>query len=333
MHAEMKKVIFIGGTSFSGSTFLDMILANDPRGFSCGEVRALFHPWRPHHFNPECGCGDENCEVWRQVLQNGEKNLYETIFSLFDVDFILDSSKDLFWIKKQMRYLGKQNVEVKNVLIWKTPLELAYSFKKRGRLKEWKKSWINYHRAYFTLIGPHLAVKYSDLTKDEKALIKICEYLEIPYFAEKIHYWEKTHHTLFGNTSAKIHLYAKDSEKFQRKQIELLSLADKTDSNAQIEYRNVYYETVKERALIEWVERELKSDSYFEKLMVILDSAGTYEKSDLQRKINEIELPMAKIRAKKLISIVAHSPFTRLKLKIIKFLNKTGIGVNTCHFL
>ncbi|HDH57681.1 MAG TPA: hypothetical protein ENF16_03625, partial [Bacteroidetes bacterium] len=199
----MKKVIFIGGTSFSGSTFLDMILANDPRGFSCGEVRALFHPWRPHHFNPECGCGDENCEVWRQVLQNGEKNLYETIFSLFDVDFILDSSKDLFWIKKQMRYLGKQNVEVKNVLIWKTPLELAYSFKKRGRLKEWKKSWINYHRAYLTLIGPHLAVKYSDLTKDEKALIKICEYLEIPYFAEKIHYWEKTHHTLFGNTSAK----------------------------------------------------------------------------------------------------------------------------------
>ena len=58
----MKKVIFIGGTSYSGSTFFDMILANDPKGFSCGEVNALFNPYRPHHTDPLCGCGDINCD-------------------------------------------------------------------------------------------------------------------------------------------------------------------------------------------------------------------------------------------------------------------------------
>ena len=45
----MKQVIFVGSTSYSGSTFFDMTLGNDPTGFSCGEVYAFFHPFRPHH--------------------------------------------------------------------------------------------------------------------------------------------------------------------------------------------------------------------------------------------------------------------------------------------
>ena len=120
----MKKVIFIGGTSYSGSTFLDMILANDPKGFSCGEVHALFNPYRPHHIRPDCGCGDDNCNTWNKIKKGGKKKLYETLFDIFpDTEFIIDSSKNPFWIKYQMNICSSKNIETINVLIFKNPLD------------------------------------------------------------------------------------------------------------------------------------------------------------------------------------------------------------------
>ena len=51
-----KKVVFIGGSSYSGSTFLDMILStNGDNGFFADEVSA-FYLYRSHHINPECRC-------------------------------------------------------------------------------------------------------------------------------------------------------------------------------------------------------------------------------------------------------------------------------------
>ena len=58
-----RMVIFVGGTSFSGSTLVDMMLANDPAGLSCGEVYAIFYPYRRHHLLvDELGNGVD----WRQ---------------------------------------------------------------------------------------------------------------------------------------------------------------------------------------------------------------------------------------------------------------------------
>jgi hypothetical protein len=96
----MKTVIFVGGTSYSGSTLLDMILSNDPRGFSCGEVYAMFWPYSPRHVKPVCMCGTHNCGVWETARTRGEEHVYETIFQYYpETDFIVDSSKDVFWIE------------------------------------------------------------------------------------------------------------------------------------------------------------------------------------------------------------------------------------------
>jgi hypothetical protein len=59
----MKKLINIYGTARSGSTMLDLILGNDPKGFSLGEVANWFYPWRTHHFDIKCGCGIYPCPV------------------------------------------------------------------------------------------------------------------------------------------------------------------------------------------------------------------------------------------------------------------------------
>ncbi|MHC4179030.1 MAG: hypothetical protein ACYSWU_16065, partial [Planctomycetota bacterium] len=117
-----KTVIFVGGTSYSGSTFFDMTLANDPEGFSCGEVSALFFPYRPHHIEPDCGCSDSDCSIWRRLLGNGYADFFPAIFErLPEVDFIVDSSKDVFWIAKQLKALRKHGIRAKHVLIWKDP--------------------------------------------------------------------------------------------------------------------------------------------------------------------------------------------------------------------
>lgn len=312
----MKQVIFIGGTSYSGSTLLDMILAHDPKGFSCGEVRALFHPWRPHHVNPECGCGEETCDVWRQVLQHGEDALYETIFDRFDADFIVDSSKDLFWMKRQTETLRRKNIDVEHILIWKTPLELAYSFKKRGRLKEWKKSWINYQRAYFALISKYRAIKYSDLTTNESTLEALCDYLEIPHFPDKSQYWLKTHHTLFGNTAAKIHLYSQDSEKFVKDKNELITTSAENDWNASENYRSVYYHMIEDRSLIDFVDRKTHYNSYFEKIEQVLTSKGQDGKPELEVEFRQVKMPLIQLQFKKMRSLLFHSFLAPLKLNL-----------------
>ena len=214
---EGKKVIFIAGTSYSGSTLLDMILANDPKGFSCGEIIHLFDPFWPEHFDHVCGCGDVKCDVWRRVLKNGADKLHDTIFEIYpDISFITDSSKDPYWIYWRTKELSKKNIQVKNLLIWKTPLELAHSFRKRNRTIDSTEFWESYHRLYFTLIKDWMAVKYSDFVQKRESLEKICEYLGIPYYSSKYQYWDKKHHTKFENISLKINLFEPDYGNYKR---------------------------------------------------------------------------------------------------------------------
>jgi hypothetical protein len=57
----MRKLINICGTSYSGSTMLDLIIGNDDKGFSLGEIYAWFRPYRTHHLNIKCSCDGIDC--------------------------------------------------------------------------------------------------------------------------------------------------------------------------------------------------------------------------------------------------------------------------------
>ena len=119
-----RRVVFVQGTAYSGSTFFHLMLANDPAGFACGEVHGLFRPHVDGHVNRICSCGDPQCQLWPQVLARGEEELYASIFSLRpEVRLIVDSSKQPFWIRTQNRRLARANIRYDNILIWKTPLE------------------------------------------------------------------------------------------------------------------------------------------------------------------------------------------------------------------
>jgi len=258
----MKKVIFIGGSSYSGSTMLDMMLANSPEGFSVGEVHALFRPFRPHHFNPECGCANTGCDFWLQVREAGEKNLYKTIFSLLpEISFIVDSSKDPWWIEKQSQNLQAQGIETRHLLIWKKPAAFAHSMLKRKR-KGWMKSWKNYYRLYFSLIPDYVSVAYSELAQNpDEILQKVCSQISIPYHQNQKKFWQKQHHTLFGNDSAKIHL--REESRPTSPAGDDTSIREKNEQ----EHRSIYHDLSYLESLPTRVRRAIKSDPDLEKII------------------------------------------------------------------
>jgi hypothetical protein len=279
----LEKVIFIGGTSYSGSTFFDMILSNDPAGFSCGEVDALFYPYRPNHINPFCGCGNSNCSVWSRVLKNGDKKLFHSIESLLpQIEFIVTSAKGPFWQKGQITILKKDKVCFKNILIWKDPYDFAYSYKRRGR-SNWDVDWINYHRLYFSSIKQWKAVNYRALTTNPDTLAKVCEYLGIENFSEKPYYWNKTHHTLFGNSSAKIHMYNKNDATYRLFKDKLLKESKGSVKKIENDHQHIYYNCAIDEDLKTDVEERLLNNYYMKKIIRQL------EKNDVSNALNNYD--------------------------------------------
>lgn len=250
----MKKVVFIGGTAYSGSTMLDMILSNDEKGYSLGEVNALFRPYRAHHFLEinEIKKGD----VWKRLLEGGDKEFYKNIFKSFpEIDFLVDSSKDPFWIAEQKKILVNAGIEVKNILIYKTPFEIAYSFKKRNLYEKWERSWVNYYRLYFSMIDDFRAISYKEFVTNPKSIEKICEFIGIQYFKNKHEFWNKEQYTFFGNNRTRRHtsnLELKGEEKHN---------IDKKG------YRRIFYEKISDIKILKEAE-EKTNKNYFISLVL-----------------------------------------------------------------
>ena len=267
MSADTKKIIFVGGSAFSGSTMLDMMLSNHPKGFSVGEVTALFRPHRPHHFQPPCGCGSPDCDLWPRVLDAGEDHLYQTVFAQFpSVDFIVDSSKHPFWIEKQARIAVSQGYEVHHLLIWKAPAAFAHSMQKRDKGR-WRKHWKSYYQQYLAVNENVTTVSYAELAANPAhQLSDICSEIGIDYVAEQESFWNKQHHTLFGNDSAKIHLFQTSSSQFAEHGDKL------SDQTAKSEHRNIYHDESYQQTLSPQLVAEIAADSALIRISDILSN-------------------------------------------------------------
>lgn len=299
----MKKVVFVGGTSYSGSTFFQLTLANDPHGFACGEVRPLFYPAKQRHLQRVCGCGDPNCTVWQRIKKGGEERLYQSIFEMFpEVDFILESSKNVHWTHEQSERLQKQGIETAHVLIAKTPLEYVHSLRKRNRLEEIP-GWPRYHRLYYSLIDDWRAVQYHQYTQEQQRVLqRTCEYLGIPYFEGKERFWEKQHHSLGGNLSARVHLYSKDSANYQDiKQRKARTRHEDANGDQNNEkYRQVYYEKPDDPELQALVARMKAESPEVAQIEKMLQSFDIFADSVRQRDWPELRVSPQAMRLKRL---------------------------------
>jgi hypothetical protein len=315
MHDKM--IIFVGGSAFSGSTILDMMLASGKEGFSIGEACAVFFPYRKHHLNPKCGCGNDRCRLWTDLIKDKPRNLYRNIFERYpEKRFIVDSSKDPYWIRSQVSAQKNNGIKIKHVVIWKYPVEFAASQFKRGNISKWEKDWINYYRLYSSFFNEWVSVKYQKLAKNpEETIEKLCKKIGIQYFEGKEYYWNFKHHTLFGNTSAKVHLYQEKTDTYKQCTQELNHI---NDIHTKRQHRKIYYISIDSKAIPNSVYRKIENDKkmkVMEKLLELRDNKNTiHGNNDFQ--INQLQNEI-KFKQNAILMRYLYLTIKRLKNKLI----------------
>lgn len=277
--SQSLSLIRIAGTAYSGSTALDLMLANADNAFSCGEIDALFRPYRLHHFSPECGCGDPACSVWKVIREAGETQWLAGVRRLFpQTEWVVDSSKDLNWIHDQNIVARRLGVPVHNILIWKTPADYAYSRFKRGKLRGWLRAYINYHARYLSIVNDWIGVPYSQLAAEPAStLASVCGLMGMPYEAGKEQYWNRTHHTLFGSHSAKLHLYDKDTGSYQsiaESRVRFKPQVAGGSDNEVTHHKSIYYGGANLEKLPASVVRDLETNATLQDVVKRLESRG-----------------------------------------------------------
>lgn len=299
---HMKKVIFVGGTEYSGSTFFHMILANDPHGLAIGEVHNFFRPSRPYHFQMHCSCGEQPGKLWLDVKNEGETRLYAALFDAFpEVDYIVDSSKNPLWIHDQMQHLERQGIATQNILIWKTPYELAHSFQKRGDVNKWQRSWEVYHRIYFTLIEQWRAISYGGFTNERSLLTSACAYLQLADFPGKERYWEREQHVLGGNPSARVHLYAEDNPNFKENIERSSSRIDVAEAGT---HRRIRYSAVVEPSLQALVNEQIENNSMITPILNMLQSRDVGNRpSDIEKDFSHLQMSSSAVQLRRVKQI------------------------------
>ncbi|HJV28414.1 MAG TPA: sulfotransferase [Aromatoleum sp.] len=232
-----RKVVFVMGNGHSGSTLLELILGGHPKVRALGELNNLHkaidadEPDEPRL----CHVCEGYCEFWngqvdratiaRHVSQRGlfaplkrgvsllRNDLYRHLFTKSGAEILVDGSKSVSWISRQVRprlswgdvspfllYIVRDGRAVVNSRLRKYP---DRSVEQEAR--HWKRITERLHAYYdkFPADRRH-RVSYEDLaTKPEEVIRGVCQALQIDFRPSMLRYWEHDHHTTFGNTGTR----------------------------------------------------------------------------------------------------------------------------------
>jgi len=195
-----KKIIFIAGTSYSGSTLIDLILSNSSNATSVGEIEAIFNPVKIHHLNKIEELKSD--PVWGDLLDKGVKKLYQNLHDILDVEIIVDSSKNPAWIRYHIDRLP-QDVSYEVILVYKSLPDLKHSYEKRGRYN-WVKIYKRYHNLFFNTISDFNRIEYKDIPLISDKFLALLKGLDIELDEERLEFWNQSRTNFFGNNNANI---------------------------------------------------------------------------------------------------------------------------------
>jgi hypothetical protein len=90
-------------------------------------------------------------------------------------------------------------------LVWKDPVDLAYSHWKRGSgLTDWRTDFIRSYSRFFKTGLPFLAVNYNALARNpQRQLMAVCAAVGIAFSEGRERFWEKEPHHLFGSAGVR----------------------------------------------------------------------------------------------------------------------------------
>jgi len=191
-----RSIINILGLQRSGTSMLSSMLAHGTGVAACGEIGGWYRLAR-YRERAEAPAGLEF------VADTPPAAFHRTALKQFGVQTIVDSSKSLEWALEVNRWYLHSDIDVYNVLIWKSPVHHAYSFWKRGlrqSLSPRYYAWPFYHRRLLRSGAEFITVQYEELIADPQPKLQaLCAHVGIPYFEGKEKFW-KDEFTLVGSS-------------------------------------------------------------------------------------------------------------------------------------
>jgi transcription elongation factor Elf1 len=235
-----KKVCFIAGAGHSGSTLLGFILGSHQNGFYCGEA-AKTRYLQDVSKNPikrVCKICGADCVVWSRFIVNDAIDLYEQVADQVQKSLIIDSSKNIDWIKHQMGLLEQTDTQPFLIFLQRDGRAVINSRIRKYPTKNVEDlitDWVRQIQATNQLFdgfpNQKLKLKYEQLaTNAIPTLQNICKFLEIEYQPDMLNYDQHEHHVLGGNNGTQFLVAQAQREKIKSP---FVSLSD---------YNRQYYE-------------------------------------------------------------------------------------------
>lgn len=203
---QIERVIFIAGADHSGSTMLGCALGADEdpfRHLHVGELYALFNP------------GNRRVRVpyrpwfWRRLKRQidpvlGARSAYQEIVALTGAQAIVDSSKNLAWLKDQSALLEERGIPLDIVIAMRPNAALIHSALRRDQPEAQAVRSVLYYRRLVDTLRDHpfrkaVTVDCDAFCRDPSAQLRsLCAAIDVPYFPGKELYWNYKHYHLFG---------------------------------------------------------------------------------------------------------------------------------------
>ena len=216
------KVCFIIGAPHSGSTLVGLILGSHSLAFFAGEANKVSF-FNDPNFEDErkfCRLCGKDCKIWSKVESSGD-NIYLQLSKLTKKPVIIDSTKKLGWIHKQLK--SAEDNKLKHYLIFlKRDVRavinsLARKYPKKAieeLIEEWNQHIGETKELFTAFNGEKIEIYYEELTLNPDHVIEgLCRFLEIEYEPKMKEYYYKEHHSIGGNIGTYyLLLKAKDYE-------------------------------------------------------------------------------------------------------------------------
>ncbi|NES76455.1 MULTISPECIES: sulfotransferase [unclassified Okeania] len=230
-----KKVLFILGTAYCGSTLLSLILDSHPQCFTVGELSNLpdfnkkgkLDDFWSHQFSEKelhnLSLGLSNARIspaiplkvekfFREIVNDHIFRPYSIIASKTPADIIVDSTKTIYWISSMLRLKElKKEFDIYLLHLVRDGRAVLNSYLKKRRnmtVKEISYLWLervtNNEVFFDNFYKNKILVRYEMLVTQLPATVQqVCDFLGIEFRPEMLDYWKYEHNIISGNTGTR----------------------------------------------------------------------------------------------------------------------------------
>lgn len=194
-------IVNLVATSYSGSTWANMLLGSHSQGFSVGEM-----DWIAKTGQALCTLHGANCPLWQRFEVNSPVNPFEQIAQL--------TGRRLLVVTNTRRYLDAQqhaDFARRYVFLYRDGRAVAASAKRKYPqtpfwrcARNWARSIAKRH-AFIRQQDPATVIEvcYEKLQQETASeLRRICAFLELEYEPNMLAYHQAEHHVIGGNPGA-----------------------------------------------------------------------------------------------------------------------------------